>query len=763
MSKINKLIRISGIITGLLALIYLNEFSWFQVIQLVMSGLLLSYSGLTEIELRRKKPMLITVAIALFVFNFVAGILLLIAISDLSVNNGQINNNKEYVSNEMKRIDILLKVGIGMVLVAGVLIATTSWKVIPNIIKCLSLIVIGGLFLGLSRFSEVKLKIPKTTKAYYILGLCLCWLSFICIGVLGVFSKWFSYIGDGSNLVWLITILLLSGIFFLINNKFNEREYKYMGFLGLWISIFLGLSFLEINTSIVGLIMTVILLLVNILVKDNDLLEISEVSRLVSYSYWPLLFNYNGIDEVVIVSLIIAIINMLYLMNENNMDNKTLSIIISYILGIELITYISIGDINILIFIFGTIFYSIINKSNIRIVKNVNQILYNILASVILFSLDSELKIFIISIVYGLVHAVNYFVINKNDNKFDKYYQPIVILLVTYGIFIILSNIMNIGVIYYFIVPAFIYILIERYLVKDEKIKKIYYVYLLIVTCLIFLINIIECDIYGGILLIILASYIFLYKNNRNFWIYIFLLLTIVSLKDVVYESFSYGIFLNFINILVFAGLTYLFKDNILLKKINLISIVVPVYGLIGYIEGINDIKIILNNILNLYILFIVVTQFIKGEKTKDVIATIFTGLILLGVLFNQSLLIGLYVGILGIVILLIAYNNKEYKALFYLGIVVTLLNIIIKLSDFWTKIPISVYLLLAGGVLIAFVTMKELKEKEQPKVVKQEINDKQVVHEKEMTINFCPNCGERNNNNNNRFCPKCGTMLVKK
>lgn len=757
MSKTNKLIRISGIMTGILGLMSIDVISWFQVMQLIICGLLLSYSELSELELRKKKTILIITAICSFVFNFVAGILLIIAVSDLSSNNKEINDNQEYVTDASRRIDILLKIGIGMVFVSGLLIATTSWETIPNIIKCICLLMIGGVFLGLSKFSEIRLNILKTTKAYYVLGLCLCWLSFVCVGVLGVFSKWFSYTGDGANLVWLTTTLLLSGLFFVINNKFNEREYKYRGLLTLWISLFFGLRFLGINISIIGLMITVILLLVNILMKNKQ--EISLVTRLVSLTYWPLLFNNGGIEVVVIVSLIIAIINTLYLMNEENTDNKIYAIIISYILGIELMTYVSIGDINILIFVFASIFYSLINRCKIRIIKNINQILYNIIASLIIFSLDSELKIFVISIIYGLVHAVNYFVINKDNNKFDKYYQPIVIFFVIYGIFTILSTIINIGVIYYFIIPAFIYILIEHYLVKNDKIQKIYYVYLLIVSCISGLINIIDCDIYGGILLIILASYIFLWKNMKNVWTYILLLLAIILFKNVVYEHFSYGIFLNFINIIIFGGLTYLFKDNSLLKRINLISIVIPVYFLIGYIEGINDIKIILNNILSLYIVFIIVTQFIKDEKTKDIIAAIFTGIILLGVIFNNSLLVGLYVGILGIGILLITYNNKEYKSLFYLGIVVTILNIIIKLGDFWTRIPISVYLLIAGIVLIGFVTMKELKGKDQKEDVKSNKTKENVS--RDVKMNFCPRCGERNNNN--KFCPKCGMMLVKK
>jgi len=763
MSKVKRLIKISGMLYVIFALMSFQYFNLYEGFCLGIGLGLLGMSFLSDEMLYDKKLYIILLAIISLWSNIILAIMLFVAYDELRVFRKDKLLLEQNITPESKRIDILLKIGLGMVLISGVLFATSSWQIIPDNIKCLGLLMFGGLFIGLSKFVNEKIKIEKTSKAYYIIGLCFLQLTLVGIGWFGIFSEWFSYTGGGQNLVYFLTFLLLSGLLYLINYKFKDLECKYVAaFVGI-ISIYHFLVFIGLSIEMIMVVIATCLLLINILLKDHEF--IISVSHVVSYLYFPILLGIDGLENIILVAIIITVINMIYLIFEKeDQFEKKLAVIITYFLGIDVVSRIGLWDTNIMIFIGLTVFYIILNYQKTSFIKQVNQVMYNIVVTFLLLMLDSSLKIFICSLIYGLVNFINCYITNRENSRFDLYYQPIVVFIVFFGIFNILEDVININIIYYFIGPTVLYAIIN-YMIKDEKIKKIYYIYLLIGIILTLIINMVVNNIISGILLMILAVYLYYISNKYSIWAYVFVLITMLLLKNVIYENISYGIILNMFNILLFGGLTYIYKENIKLRKINLIFIMIPLYSLITLITMNNEVKTILFNLFNLYLLFIIVTQFIDNIKTKDVVATIFTILILFNLIFVNSLLIGLYIGLVGIVLIIITYNRIGYKALFHCGVVITIVNIIIKLGDFWTRIPLGVYLLVAGGGIIAFVTNKEIKMQHVERVIKEDseqqninmLNNENVSHYKVM--NFCAKCG--NKNDNYKFCPKCGNSMI--
>ena len=145
-----------------------------------------------------------------------------------------------------------------------------------------------------------------------------------------------------------------------------------------------------------------------------------------------------------------------------------------------------------------------------------------------------------------------------------------------------------------------------------------------------------------------------------------------------------------------------------------------------------------------------------------------------------QSILIGIYIGALSIILIFITFNEEHYKKLFYTGVVITVINILVQLSDFWTSLPPWLYLLLIGISIIGFVTYKEKKKldnkdiqqptkpkKEKPKLIvidpQPEYSEKTEILEDlplEVTkAEFCPFCGTKNPGGN--FCLNCGKNLL--
>ena len=231
----------------------------------------------------------------------------------------------------------------------------------------------------------------------------------------------------------------------------------------------------------------------------------------------------------------------------------------------------------------------------------------------------------------------------------------------------------------------------------------------------------------------------------------------------------------------IYGALTYAVKNKHL-RTANLISLVIPLYGIVNCADLSHELQIIVDNILSLYILFLIVTLIAKTDETKDTVATIGTSILALSIIGSGEILVGLYLCILGAGILMYTYNKKKYKKLFYTGVGITVLNIIIQLSDFWTSLPPWLYLLLIGISIIAFVTYKEKKKLEnknnpQPVKAKQKVEKPRIIIEEpkqeysEKTeiledfpldvtkAEFCPFCGTKNPGGN--FCLNCGKNLL--
>lgn len=250
--------------------------------------------------------------------------------------------------------------------------------------------------------------------------------------------------------------------------------------------------------------------------------------------------------------------------------------------------------------------------------------------------------------------------------------------------------------------------------------------------------------------------------------------------------------------LLVFGLLTLAIKEK-QLNIVNYMAFTVPIISIINNIDDAYYIyRMIAINILQLYVIFLVVKFLIKTQSTKDIIATVFYAIFTSAIIFDRALEIGIYIGILAVIIIFVTFNNDGYKKLFYTSVVVMVLNIIIQLGDFWKFIPFWLYLLLIGLSIIGFVTYKELtKDKraaqqeliKEKNLEKEELTNDQLLaanrdfnqinvvqqpsqeavketmpipqtHEQISVGNFCPTCGTPNTHHG-KFCKTCGRNLI--
>ena len=771
MTTANKHIKVASILYLISSLLVVPFVPMLGSVLLILGIILLADSLLVSEELKKNKVSLIIISVISFLLNIPAAIFIILAIGELDTIQLE-RSNAPPATSESKKIDLLLKLGLVMILISGILFATTTWEIISNLVKVIALVGMGAAFLGLSKFSEVKLRIPSTTKAYYILGLSFFLLTWVGVGYFGVISPWFSYTGEGKNLVYFITLILLGGFLYLVNYKFKEKEYLYMGHMSIYISFYHLLS-------LTGL----------------GLLEISIILSLISF--------------------IINLINLVYLgLTSKSNLNQVLSVIVNYsLLIIGTLKLNIVSDNAILLFTVISVFsllmkYQKINQS--KWLVSTSQIIYNIISTMLLIILAnySEVKAFIIATIYLIINVINSLDLYKNNEQIDMRYQPVVI----FSFYLALTALFNEKVVYVgemlaFSFTTFTYAIIYH-LTSKQSFKNYYFVVLLVTLGITYLFNLIYGEIVVSLTTLLLMIYVYFTRKKDEkiprILIYIAILLAVLSTTaNLAYYEVSWTI-INVIQLVIFIALTILIKEETF-KKINYISIVIPLYSLVHVINIADNVQMVLSNFFWLYVLFLVIKFFISNKEAKDIVATIGLSVIIASIIFVTDILVGLYIGLLSIILIFTTFNSEHLKKLFYCNIVITILNIVVQLWEFWTQIPFYLYLLLVGIALIAFVTYKELHKKDNPQIpvkqnninnqvnqiqqpvfeqpvqnqqtqyqqnnkVEEEEEVEQLEEPQEMEqqakqqtytptlAGFCPACGRKNEGG--KFCRSCGRNL---
>ena len=117
-----------------------------------------------------------------------------------------------------------------------------------------------------------------------------------------------------------------------------------------------------------------------------------------------------------------------------------------------------------------------------------------------------------------------------------------------------------------------------------------------------------------------------------------------------------------------------------------------------------------MTNVIGMYIILLINIFLLKKENEKNIITTILTSLLIIRIIFIESWMIGLYIGIIGLIMIIIGLIKKEYKGLYIEGIVITIINILYQFNYIFTELPLWIYLFLSGLIIIALVTYKAIK-----------------------------------------------------
>ena len=729
-----KFVNAAAIITIVYGLFFMFASAIFGAIILAIGIAMLVFSSQIDEENYKKYKVLFLIgAIVFLLFSPIASILLFVAIDRF--NTGLANappgekkdiSKKEKVSKEVRRIDLLLKLGVLMVSISGILFATTKWDIITGIMKCIVLFVIASVFLFLYKYTKEKLKLVKSSNSYFILSMMFFILTFVAMAYFEVISTWFTYVGEGKYLVYSLTFGIIGCLTYLTVDKLKLNKTIYLAYISLYLALYFILKFCFIDGAIICLILELISFSILIILKDETKHPLYKLNKLLSYSYFILIIaTENG--NISLPCEIIGIGLLIYLLSNNK--DKVSSILIPLFANVIVMTITNAAATEsikeyVYLILSNVIYWIILSiKNKSKYISITNDLIYSISMCFFMLwlsSYETNFTVFITSIVYLLtIMAISCRVFKIESSSVPKYASLAAIpAFVLSSIDMLkLSTPIEPGIRITFVILAYA---IVHNIISNKALRTTYLVAISILTY-ICLLESIEGTIDAAIAAIIGLGYLVKYcskstntyvKNGFTTFNFIFLLVAIYNLFITGEFLSMTGYFESLLVIWIYLVILYFLKDETK-KKVVLVALCLPLFTFVDSLSGIINYNLImiLNNLVFFYLIIIIAKCFIKNKNKLNFWVSLGVIISLLSIMFNRDLVVALYVGIISLIVMFLGYYKEEVRSLFKVGLVAIVFNIFYQLYDVLKMIPFWIYLLVVGLGLIAFVTIKETKK----------------------------------------------------
>jgi len=229
-----------------------------------------------------------------------------------SNNNNKINKRNEQGSKSKEQnITIILSLGIILILLAGIILATSTWDLMSNGFKTATLSMISILFFIMSNFTEKKLKIIKTSFAFWILGILFLPVILLSIGYFGLLGNYLSIDGEGRYIYGIISAIICSVFFSYSIKKYKKSEFTWIALLDIQIIYWFILQHFEIsynNQILMLIIYTVLLTGVYYKLAHNKIIYDFVVKAMKWYALINLIINSLQVLGNVIYTIFMKII-----------------------------------------------------------------------------------------------------------------------------------------------------------------------------------------------------------------------------------------------------------------------------------------------------------------------------------------------------------------------------------------------------------------------------------------------------------------------
>lgn len=738
---------------------------FFPMAILFISGGVFLYAGnKSGLDKSFNKFVLISGIANIFTCNIVSAILGILGYTMLP--KGEVSEKNEHVVKEKKiltpeekearRLRNILSLGVGLVVLAGVIFATSTWETLTGASKTIILIFAAILFYLVSALAENKLNLKVSGMMYYGLSNVLIIVSLLAAGYFEVFGRWFSLSGEGNNLFITVIWIVVAFFSYIAYIKYDMKHIWYLIYFSVFNIVCFGLMSI-FNSCEISFFAVSLLGAIGCLIKRNSIhfsmlnkfskviLPIISAVWFFELIEWPghMLFNLSCFAVFSITFYCLSLIDKNKFFEIFAPISTLVNAVAICQTGIvpDKVILIQIAGITAIIYALGV--YKKEEKS-----LYVSAVISNLAwLYVVIAALD--INFYGLAVVTSLVMlaASIIFHLDKSSEKFhfEKIIEPIKVFLVAISLNSLIDSFNGSINIDFGVIMSIIFLIM--YLVRKDLYKFIYFILCCFTTLIVFFSNFEDYAIIANATVILISVVLLItacLSDDKKYidckeGIYAITLLSIYSLFEgciKAFINFSWWFILGLTIIYIVAF--FLVSKNNIMKYMSILALIIPYYlavdnylvkvssnyyysnMYVGYDNGgyIRTPKVILESIPWLFMIVIYTKGFLKSVDFKiiKVVEIVALSVWYLSVLATSSMEIGLFIGIVALISILVGYRSEKYVAFYYTGIAFTIINLLIQLKDVWSVIPIWAYILVAGLVLIGVVTYKEYV-KNNPKI----------------------------------------------
>lgn len=225
------------------------------------------------------------------------------SLSDSYIIRKKQNIEQQNKLNKERNITLVLSLGIILILLAGIILATSTWRMMSNSTKTIALLMVSILFFVMSSITEKKLKIAKTSFAFWILGNLFLPVILLSIGFFKLLGNYLSIGGPGRYIYGIISAFICLIFFVYSIKKYKNSAFTWIALVDLQLLYWFILKQLHLNYN-----MRVLMTLIYILILAGVYFKWKKTEGIYAFifktiKYYSLINIIAGIFQVLGISI----------------------------------------------------------------------------------------------------------------------------------------------------------------------------------------------------------------------------------------------------------------------------------------------------------------------------------------------------------------------------------------------------------------------------------------------------------------------------